>query len=67
VTGALCGIAGALALTRFMSSLLYHTSVFDPLTIISASTLLILVGVTAGYVPARRASRVDPMIALRSE
>ncbi|HEV7674715.1 MAG TPA: ABC transporter permease [Candidatus Angelobacter sp.] len=67
VTGALCGTAGALALTRFMSSLLYHTSAFDPLTMICVSALLIAVGILAGYVPAHRASRVDPMIALRAE
>ena len=67
VTGALCGTAGALALTHFMSSLLYRTSTFDPLTMISVSALLIMVGILAGYVPARRASRVDPMIALRAE
>ena len=67
VTGALCGTAGALALTRFMASLLYHTSVFDPLTMACVSALLIGVGILAGYMPARRASRVDPMIALRAE
>jgi putative ABC transport system permease protein len=67
VTGALCGTAGALALTRFMSSLLYRTSAFDPLTMICVPALLITVGFLAGYVPAHRASRVDPMIALRTE
>jgi putative ABC transport system permease protein len=67
VTGALFGTAGALALTRFMSSLLYRTSAFDPLTMICVPALLIAVGVLAGYVPAHRASRVDPMIALRAE
>jgi putative ABC transport system permease protein len=50
-----------------MASLLYHTSAFDPLTMVCVSTLLIVVGILAGYVPARRASRVDPMIALRAE
>jgi len=67
VTGALCGTAGALILTRFMSTLLYRTSAFDPLTMICVSTLLIAVGILAGFVPAHRASRVDPMIALRAE
>jgi len=67
VTGALCGTGGAFALTRFMSSLLYHTSAFDPLTMICVPALLIAVGILAGYVPAHRASRVDPMIALRAE
>ena len=67
LTGALCGVAGALALTRFMSSLLYHTSPFDPLTMVSVSALLIATGILAGYMPAHRASRLDPMIALRAE
>ncbi|HSK45213.1 MAG TPA: ABC transporter permease, partial [Candidatus Binatia bacterium] len=67
VAGALCGTIGALALTRFMSSLLYRTSAFDPLTMICVPTLLIAVGILAGYVPAHRASKVDPMIALRAE
>jgi putative ABC transport system permease protein len=65
--GVAVGVAGALALTRFMASLLYHTRASDPLTIISVSTLLIVVGILAGYVPAHRASKVDPMIALRAE
>jgi ABC-type antimicrobial peptide transport system permease subunit len=67
VAGSLCGIAGAAGLTRFMSSLLYHTSVFDPLTMITVAALLIGVGILAGFVPAHRASRVDPMIVLRAE
>ena len=67
VTGTLCGIGAALMLTRYMSSLLYHTSPFDPLTMISVVALLITVGILAGYVPARRASRLDPMVALRAE
>src|SRR5215472_345262 len=64
MAGVLFGIAGALALTRFMTSLLYHTSVFDPLTMVCVSGVLVAVGILAGYMPARRASRVDPMIAL---
>ena len=67
LVGAFCGVAAALALTRFMSSLLYRTSTFDPLTMICVSALLIAIGILAGYVPAHRASRVDPMIALRAE
>jgi putative ABC transport system permease protein len=67
LAGVVVGIAGALALTRFMASLLYHTRSSDPLTMISVSALLITVGILAGYIPAHRASKVDPMIALRAE
>jgi putative ABC transport system permease protein len=67
LAGVIVGIAGALVLTRFMASLLYNTRASDPLTMVSVSALLITVGVVAGYVPAHRASKVDPMIALRAE
>jgi putative ABC transport system permease protein len=67
LAGVAAGVAGALALTRFMASLLYRTRASDPLTMITVSVLLIAVGILAGYVPAHRASRVDPMIALRAE
>jgi predicted permease len=67
LAGAVFGLAAALGLTRFMSSLLYSTRATDPLTLVLASALLVLVGALAGYLPARRASKVDPMIALRAE
>jgi putative ABC transport system permease protein len=61
------GIAGALAVTRVLSSLLFNVSTNDPLTFICVSTLLALVALLACYVPARRAMKMDPMIALRHQ
>ncbi len=65
--GAACGIAAALALTRLMESLLYTVSPADPLTYAAVSAALILAAVLASYLPARRATRVDPSEALRAE
>jgi putative ABC transport system permease protein len=65
--GAAIGLAAALVLTRVMSSLLFGVSPTDPLTFVSISIVLISVAVLASYVPARRATRVDPMFALRHE
>jgi len=67
VIGGVIGIAGALALGRGAKSLLYELTGYDPLVIVAAAVVLTLVALGAGYVPALRASRIDPMQALRYE
>jgi predicted permease len=61
------GLAAALGLTWLMSHMLFGVSAHDPLTFLGVSVLLVLVALAACYVPARRASRVDPAMALRNE
>jgi ABC-type antimicrobial peptide transport system permease subunit len=65
--GAVAGIAGALALTRAMSTLLYGVRPTDPATFVAVPALLAIVALAACYVPARRAAKIDPMVSLRSE
>jgi predicted permease len=67
VAGAAVGIAGALVLSRLMTSLLYGVAPTDPITFAAVSALLVVVALAASYIPARRAMRVEPMVALRHE
>ena len=65
--GTVAGIAGAIAASRFLQSLLFEISPTDPVTIVAASGLLLVVALLATLTPARRATRVDPMVALRND
>jgi putative ABC transport system permease protein len=65
--GVVVGLAGALALTRVMSSFLFEVTERDPITFVVVAALLIAVAFIACLVPARRATKVDPLVALRYE
>ena len=67
LVGVVAGAAGALVLTRFIASQLYNVRPTDPSTFIAVSLILVAVTLLACYIPARRASKVDPMVALRYE
>jgi putative ABC transport system permease protein len=60
-------VAGAFGLTRFLSGLLYDVHPSDPITIVAVAVLLVLVALSACYLPAWRAMPVDPMVGLRYE
>ncbi|HST79996.1 MAG TPA: ABC transporter permease [Verrucomicrobiae bacterium] len=65
--GLVAGVAGALLTSRLMSNLLFKTPATDPVTFAAVALVLLVVALVASYVPARRVTRVDPLIALRSE
>ena len=65
--GVVLGLLGSFALTRVMSTLLFEVSVTDPLTFVTSVVLLTVIALLACYLPARRATKVDPLIALRAE
>ena len=67
VGGVIVGVLGAVAATRLISSWLYGVEAIDPATFATVSLVLVGIALLASYVPARRAARVDPLIALRSE
>ena len=65
--GIVLGLIASLAATRLMTSLLFETSATDPLTFLASAALFVMVALIASYVPARRATRIDPTAALRAE
>jgi len=65
--GVVVGVAGALAASRLLTALLYEVSPTDPAALLGACALLLGVAVAAAYLPARRATRIDPARALRAE
>jgi ABC-type antimicrobial peptide transport system permease subunit len=67
IVGLVGGLAGAFALTRFLKSLLFQVSALDPVALTAACVLMTVVGILAAWIPASRATHVDPMTVLRDE
>ena len=67
LAGIAIGVLAALAVTRLMSSLLFSVHPYDPLTFVVVSSILATVALIAGWLPARRAARIDPLVALRQD
>ena len=67
LAGAAAGIGVALGVTRYLKAMLYDVSAYDPFTIVVVSALLVLVALVACLIPARRATRIEPLVALRCE
>ena len=67
MVGLMLGLAGALALGRYLETLLFEVKPADPVTVAAATGVLLAVAIAAAYIPARTATKVDPMIALRYE
>jgi putative ABC transport system permease protein len=65
--GVVVGLLASLGVSRLMASMLFGVNSYDPLTFVAVAVILSTVAFTACYIPARRAARVDPMVALRYE
>jgi putative ABC transport system permease protein len=66
LAGIALGIGGALSLTRLMDSMLFGVTASDPLTLSAVAAILLVIALAACYLPARRATRVDPLVVLRA-